>query len=152
MLKYFVENNRTCYHQKFDTWEEAIQASCEPLIKEGAIDSEYVEAIIACVNKYGPYIVIAPNIAMPHSTESAPGVYKTAISFMKVEQPVHFDPNDPEKDARLFFVLASVNHEQHLENMMNLSELLMNEELVEDLLQATSDEDLIKIAEKHQNN
>ena len=109
----------------------------------------YVEAVINCVKKYGPYIIIAPNIAMPHSTEGAEGVNETAICFMKVEEPVHFDPEDPEKDARLFFVLASADHEKHLENMMRLSEMLMNEELVEELLEAKSKEDLLAIDKKY---
>ncbi len=71
---------------------------------------------------------------------------------MKVEEPVHFDPEDPEKDARLFFVLASADHEKHLENMMRLSEMLMNEELVEELLEAKSKEDLLAIDKKYLEN
>ncbi len=149
MLKKFVENERICFHQRFESWEDAIKASCQPLINEGAIEDCYVDAVIECVKKYGPYIVIAPNIAMPHSTEGAVGVHKTAISFMKVEEPVHFDLNDPEKDARLFFVLAAENHEEHLENMMSLSEMLMNDELVEDLLNAKNKEDLLSIHLKY---
>ena len=145
MLREFVETGRYSFREKFDSWEEAIAARCEPIIKEGV----YVEAVINCVKKYGPYIIIAPNIAMPHSTEGAEGVNETAICFMKVEEPVHFDPEDPEKDARLFFVLASADHEKHLENMMRLSEMLMNEELVEELLEAKSKEDLLAIDKKY---
>ncbi len=149
MLREFVEKGRTSFHQHFDTWEEAIAASCEPIIREGVIEPVYVEAVINCVKKYGPYIIIAPNIAMPHSTEGAAGVNDTAICFMKVEEPVHFDENDPEKDARLFFVLAAKDHDQHLENMMRLSEMLMNDDLVEELLTASSNEDLLAIDTKY---
>ena len=48
---------------------------------------------------------------MPHSTEGADGCYGTAISFMKVETPVDFDPQDEEKKATLFFSLAAMDHE-----------------------------------------
>ena len=105
-----------------------------------------------CVRKYGPYIVIMPKIAMPHSQEGAVGVNKTAIGFMKLEKPVSFDPNDPEKDAQLFFTLASCNPEQHLNNMMRLSEMLMNEELVAELLEAKGPEDLLRLQEKYLDN
>ncbi|PXX80410.1 hypothetical protein DES51_1031, partial [Dielma fastidiosa] len=37
----------------------------------------------------------------------------------------------------------------HLENMMRLSEMLMNEELVEELLEAKSKEDLLAIDKKY---
>ena len=93
--------------------------------------------------------MICPNVAMPHSTLGAEGVYKTGIGFMKVEKPVAFDDNDREKDARLFFTLAAINHDQHLNNMMQLSELLMNEEVVNDLLEIHNDDDLRKVIEKY---
>lgn len=148
LLMRILDNKVTCYHEKFDSWKEALVACGQPLIKSGFITNEYIDAIIECVEKYGSYIVIAPNIAMPHSTENAKGTLKTGIGFMKVEQPVVFDENDREKDARLFFTLVSSNHEDHLANMMELSELLMDEELVEKLLTVKSDNDLRSIAEK----
>lgn len=53
--------------------------SCEVLEADGTIEENYKEDIIACVEKYGPYIVIAPNIAMPHSQEGAKGVHKQRL-------------------------------------------------------------------------
>ncbi|OYO90771.1 PTS sugar transporter subunit IIA [Lachnotalea glycerini] len=123
--------------------------SCEPLEADGTVEANYKEDIIACVEKYGPYIVIIPEVAMPHSQEGAVGVNKTAISFMKLRKPVSFDPNDREKDARLFFTLASCNPEQHLDNMMRLSEMLSNEEIVAALLEANSESDLLEIEKKY---
>lgn len=147
MLKDFVKNKHTAYHQSFKTWEEAVQASCEVLLKDNTITQDYVNSVIKCVKDFGPYIVIAPMIAMPHSTEGAVGVNDTKISFMKVEEPVHFKEDDPSYDAKLFFTLASINHEQHLKNIVSLSEMLMNDTIVEELLKATCDEDLIRIHE-----
>ena len=123
--------------------------SCESLEADGTIEANYKEDIISCVEKYGPYIVLMPNIAMPHSQEGAEGVHKTSIGFMKLDKPVSFDPEDPEKDAQLFFTLASCDPEQHLNNMARLSELLMNEEVVEALTKAETPEDLLKIQEEY---
>lgn len=149
LLEKILDNNLTSYHQEFASWQEAIKGCGETLIKEGFIDERYVEAIIKCISEYGPYVVILKDVAMPHSTLGAEGVYKTGISFMKVEKPVVFDNNDREKDARLFFTLAAVNNEEHLNNMMQLSELLMNEEIVADLLQAKNDDDFKAIITKY---
>lgn len=145
MLKEFVQNGHTAYHQHFDSWEEAIQAGCEPLLKDGSITQAYVESVIKCVHEFGPYIVIAPMIAMPHASTGAVGVNKTHIAFMKVEEPVHFDPNDPEKDATLFFTLAAVDAEKHLENMVRLAEMLSDESVVAALLKTKCDKDLLEI-------
>lgn len=150
-LKKIIDNKLTSYNDKFDNWKDSIVACGTTLINEGFITSEYIDSIIACIEKFGPYIVIAPNIAMPHSSENTLGALKTGISFMKVEEPVIFDKNDREKDARLFFTLVSTNHEEHLENMVALSETLMNDDLVRDLLEVKSDEDFIKVAKKYSN-
>ena len=149
LLNELVENKLTCYEESFDDWRDAIRANGNPLKAQGYIEDEYLDAVIACVEKFGPYIVIIPNVAMPHSTEGAPGVLKTGIGFMKVEQPVHFDPSDPEKDARLFFMLASNDSDAHLQNMMKLADMLSNEDLVNDLLDVKNDEDLLAVAAKY---
>ncbi|WP_416327085.1 PTS sugar transporter subunit IIA [[Eubacterium] hominis] len=150
MLKEIIEQKHYCFTQSFQSWEDAIRASYQPLLQDGIVEDIYVQAVIDCVKKYGPYIVIVPNIAMPHSTEGAKGCNGTAISFMKVEQEVDFDPEDPDKKARLFFSLAAVDHEQHMNNIQQLMDTLMNEEIVEALLSATSIEDLEKIAETYE--
>ena len=116
------------------------------------MEADYKDQIISCVEKYGPYIVIMPDVAMPHCQEGARGVHKTTIGFMKLEKPVSFEEGDPEKDARLFFTLASCNSDQHLENMTKLSEVLMNEDVVKELLEAKGPEDLLRIQEKYLDN
>lgn len=145
MLRDFVEKKHYKFAKQAKDWQDAIRMSCESLEADGTVEANYKEDIIACVEKYGPYIVIMPDVAMPHSQEGAVGVNKTSIGFMKLEKPVSFDENDPEKDAQLFFTLASCNPEQHLNNMMKLSEMLMNEEVVKALKKAKTPEDLLEI-------
>ena len=97
MLREFVEKKHYLFAKEAKDWEDAIIMSCKSLEADGTVESNYAHDIVECVRKYGPYIVIMPNIAMPHSQEGAVGVNKTAIGFMKLEKPVSFDPNDPEK-------------------------------------------------------
>ena len=152
MLREFVEKKHYLFIDHVDTWQDAIRMSCVSLIADGTVEQGYPEEIVRCVTKYGPYIIIMPMVAMPHSSENAKGVNKTSIGFMKVEDPVHFDPEDPEKDAKLFFTLAACDHSQHMDNMARLSEMLCNEELVNELLEAKSPEDLLKLQEKYLDN
>lgn len=150
LLTQMLNAGHVNFQERCADWQSAIRAGCEPLVATGTVDASYADEIIACIEKYGPYIVIAPDIAMPHSQENAKGVHKTAISFMKVNETVVFDADDREKDARLFFTLASQNHEQHLENMSMLATMLDNEALIADLLAAQNTDDLRAIAAKYQ--
>ena len=143
MFKELVEKNRYSFHEGFDTWQEAVRAACQPLLADGTIEPEYPEAIIAKVEELGPYIVIAPDICIPHAQEGV-GVNDTAVCFMKTEKPVSFS-DDGEHDARLFFVLASTNNAIHLQNLSEMAETLSDEDFVARLLQAKSPEDLVKL-------
>lgn len=142
MLNYFFDNDLINYSDKVITdWREAIVESCQLLLDKKIIDQTYVDEIIRCVEEHGPYIVIVPEVAMPHSSEDSEGVFGTAISFTKMKQPVQFEDEEEEKSAILFFTLAAKNAEEHMENIQNLSELLMTEGLIERLVATNSIED-----------
>ncbi len=146
MLKELVEKKRYSFHKGFDDWRDAVRAACQPLIDDGSIKTIYPDEIIKKVEELGPYIVIAPNLCIPHAQEGV-GVNETAMCFMKTEEPVHFDPNDPEKDARVFVVLASTDNNIHLQNLALLVETMSDEDKFAKILEAKTPEDLVKIEE-----
>lgn len=108
--------------------------SCEPLREQGLVTADYGGEIVECIEEFGPYIVIIPGVAMPHSTQSSINCLGTGISLTIFAHDVEFDSGDEEKRARLFFTLAAKNNEDHLKNIQNLMDLLMDEGIVERLL------------------
>lgn len=148
MLKEIITNKRYSFHDSFENWQDAIVAGCKPLEENGCIYETYSTEIIECVKKYGPYIVLMPLVALPHAQMNSSSVKKTAVGFMKVERAVQFDINNREKDANLFFTIAAENSELHMKNLMELSEILSNEKVVQALLSAKNKEDLMSISLK----
>ncbi len=146
MLKELVEKGRYSFHKGFSDWRDAVRAACQPLLDQGAIKPVYPDEIIKKVEELGPYIVIAPNLCIPHAQEGV-GVNETAMCFMQTEEPVHFDPDDPDKDARVFVVLASTDNNIHLQNLALLVETMSDEEKFAKILEAKTPEDLVKIEE-----
>lgn len=143
MFREIVDKKRYSFHEGFDDWREAVKAACQPLLDDGTIEPEYPIAIIEKVEELGPYIVIAPDICIPHAQEGI-GVNDTAICFMKTERPVSFS-DDGEHDARLFFVLASVDNEVHLKNLSEMADSLSDEDYVSKILEAKTADDLLKL-------
>ncbi|MBU2700878.1 PTS system ascorbate-specific IIA component [Sporomusaceae bacterium BoRhaA] len=141
MFKQLIEQQRVTFAEKFERWEDAVAAAAQPLVRDGAIDTSYITAMIDSIHKFGPYIVIAPNLAMPHAKGGSIGVHETAISFMKVHQPVHFGDSS-EQDAQLLFVVASVDDEAHLGMLQALVEAISVENFLERLGDIQSLEDL----------
>lgn len=150
LLREIVEKKHCKFIESAVDWQDSIRQCCKPLEADGTITDGYAQEIIDCVKKYGSYIVIIPGFALPHAMENSVCANGTAIGFMKVETPVSFCDNEPDKSATVFFTLASVDSIQHLENMRKLFRLLTNEELCADLLNVSSEEDLLKLADKYE--
>jgi PTS system ascorbate-specific IIA component len=119
--------------------EAAIRASGELLVASGRVTPEYIEQMIAAVAEFGPYIVIAPGIALAHARPSE-AVLSTGLSLAVLAEPVEFGShNDP---VRLVFALAAKDHDGHLEVLAALAERLTNEDFVNSLLNASTNDEL----------
>ena len=141
LLEQLIAQDRVIFADGFDKWEDAVKAGAQPLIRDGAIEETYIQSMVDCINKYGPYIVIAPDVAMPHAQGGGVGVNETAIAFMKTRRKVHFS-DSPEHDARLFFVLASVNNDAHMDMLQALVEEISDEDFLAKLVEVDNLEKL----------
>lgn len=110
-------------------WEEAIGAAGQLLVNTGAIEARYIDSMINCVKKIGPYIVIAPGIAMPHSRPED-GVKKICLSMVQLATPVSFSSlkNDP---VDLIFALGAVDYESHFRVLSELWQILNDPSAIE---------------------
>ncbi len=144
MFNQLIAENRVLFADKFASWQEAVAAAAQPLVRDGAIDASYIDAMIASILTHGPYIVIAPNVAMPHAQGGNSGVHQTAISFMRVKEPVAFS-DSPEHAAQLLFVLASIDSENHLQMLQALVEAISEDGFLEELAEVENTDDLKRL-------
>lgn len=145
VLQTIVEKKHYKFVDSVESWQEAVRLSAESLVADGSVDADYYKQIVACIEKYGPYVVFEHYVAMPHSQENASGVHKTGIGFMRVKEEVSFgkDEDGEEKVAKLFFTLAACNPEEHLNNIQQLMGVFCNEELLDALMAANTPEDIL---------
>lgn len=144
LLREIYEQKHYAFVEGSFSWQDAVRECCKPLEADGTCDETYAEEIIACIEKHGPYIIITPNVAMPHSTEGAKGAHKTAIGFMHTSEPVSFG-DEPDQQVQTFFTLCSTDPEAHLQNMQRLVTTLLNEEALERIKNISSPEELLEI-------
>lgn len=109
----------------------AIKIAGELLVNSGRVQPEYVNSMLEAVEKFGPYIVIAPGIALAHGKPSD-AVLATGLSLLVLNQPIAFEhsQNDP---VSLVFGLAATDHESHIDLMAELANYLSDQELVNSL-------------------
>jgi len=115
-------------------WKQAIELAGDALVTSKRTTTQYTEAMIQAFEELGPYMVIAPGIALAHARPSE-AVLGTGLSLITLSEPVVFgsEANDP---VRLVIGLAAVDHDSHIDLMAALSDLLMDVMKVNMLLQA----------------
>lgn len=127
------------------TPQEAIRRAGFLLVQEGIIKEEYVLAMVDSYEKQGPYIVLAPGIAMPHARPEM-GVNSPGVSLVQLATPVEFghSSNDP---VYLVVALAGSTSEEHVGILHRLSLVLGNQDQVDVLKRAVSYKEVQKIVE-----
>ncbi|MDR1769292.1 MAG: PTS sugar transporter subunit IIA [Hungatella sp.] len=120
-------------------WREAIRLSVEPLEEQGYVEARYKEEIIANIESLGPYIVIAPYVALPHARPEQ-GVIKSQISITLFKEAVQFDHK--EAPVKLFIVLAAADQDGHLDALVKISEVLQSSNSIETIISAEDTETL----------
>jgi PTS system ascorbate-specific IIA component len=128
--------------ESVDTRSAAIEIAGELLVQSGKAKHSYVASMLEAVERFGPYIVIAPGIALAHGKPSE-DVIETGLSLLLVKQAIEFQhaQNDP---VQLVFGLAATDHESHIETMAKLAELLSDQDRVSTLL-TSSDSEQIRV-------
>lgn len=103
-------------------WEDAVRKAAQPLIDLEMVTRGYVDDIVLGVNVLGPYIVIAPRVALPHARPES-GALRPALGVVTLASPVPFGSaeNDP---VKFLFPLSATDNDGHLGALQALVEML----------------------------
>ena len=110
-------------------WRAAVREAGALLVATGVTSAEYTDEMVQTVEKLGPYIVLAPGIALAHSRPS-PAVNRSGIAWLQLAEPVEFghQKNDP---VWLVVALAALDHDGHIELMSSLAAVLSDTGLLD---------------------
>jgi len=120
-----IDNNSIKLQAQASNWREAIKIGTDLLIASGAIQPSYHDAIISSIEELGPYICIAPNLALPHARPEN-GVLRTAFALVTLEEPIYFEGEEEPVDVLI--TLAGSSSDEHMEGLMEVTQVLDDEE------------------------
>ncbi|GMA43150.1 PTS maltose transporter subunit IIBC [Tetragenococcus halophilus subsp. halophilus DSM 20339] len=145
MLKELLTENTIDTQVNVNDWKEAIIYGGKILEEEGTIDRTYTNSMVESVEKFGPYIVIAPHIALAHAS-SKDGVHKIGMSLITLDKGINFGnkENDP---VYTVICLAAIDHNSHLKALSELVEAL-KEEQFNRLLRSSDKEGILQYIDK----
>nr|WP_281163930.1 PTS sugar transporter subunit IIA [Allofustis seminis] len=143
MIEDVLQEDAILLNKTVSDWREAIRMVAEPLLKKGAIQDKYIEAMISSVLDNGPYIVVGNHIALAHARPED-GVNELGLSVITLNPPIEFghDQNDP---VKIMFCLAAVDSHSHLNIMKTLAKIILDDKVVEKLIASNSAKEFQKI-------
>jgi PTS system mannitol-specific IIA component/PTS system ascorbate-specific IIA component len=115
--------------------------AAEKLLEKDYITQEYVDAAINNIVKNGPYIIIIPKVAIPHSRPED-GVHETSASLLKLNTPVMYPK---ENSVKVVLMLAAADSEKHLKMISSLTDLFSDEEKMDRIFESTTKEEILEI-------
>ena len=142
MLKDHITTDLIKLQVEARNWEDAVRAGGELLVKAELCEKRYVDAMVNAVRDMGPYMVLAPGIALAHGRPED-GVLKAGMSIINLKNPVEFgsEANDP---VSLVISFGGVDSDSHVGMLKELALFLMDEANQRLLKTATKIDEIMK--------
>lgn len=144
MLSERLTPDRIRFAADVGSWQQAIELVAAPLIDDGSISPDYVDAMkTAVAAPGGTYIDLGFGVALAHARPES-GVLRPGLSYLRVRPAVDL-ADDPAHPIDLFLCLAASDSSEHIQTMQQLASLLTDEDARTGLLNATTPADVTSV-------
>lgn len=115
-------------------WRAAVRLAGLALANSGAALPSYADEMIRMIEEHGPYVVIAPGLALAHA-RPGPAVLADGLAVVTLATPVAFGHphNDP---VSVVLGLAISSADRHLESIAALANVFNDSSAIVDLAAA----------------
>jgi PTS system ascorbate-specific IIA component len=130
-------------HVQVDDWRAAVRAAGAALADCGIAEPSYADEMIRMIEEHGPYVVIAPGLALAHA-RPGPSVLRDGIAVVTLATPVDFGHpyNDP---VSVVLALAVGTADEQIALVAELANVFNDSSAITDLASAESVEDVRRI-------
>ncbi|MDU2207629.1 PTS sugar transporter subunit IIA [Veillonella sp.] len=147
MLQDLLSEDNVSFRYPAETWEDVIRHGGQLMVDAGFTDPTYTEAMIDVVRDMGPYIVLAPGLAMPHARPEM-GAKQVGTALVTLEKPIDF--GSPENDpVSVAVFLCAPNKEEHIQLLTDIATLFEDEEFLDAAVNFESIEDVEAFLSEH---
>lgn len=119
-------------------WRAAVGAAGAALERSGSTGPGYTERMVAVIEEFGAYVVIAPGLALAHA-RPGPDVLTEGLAVVTLAEPVAFGHphNDP---VSVVLGLAVTSGDEHVHFVAELANVFNNKSVIPALAAATDAE------------
>jgi PTS system ascorbate-specific IIA component len=123
-----------------EDWRAAVRLAGSALAASGAAKPAYADEMIRMIDEHGPYVVIAPGLALAHA-RPGPAVIADGLAVVTLAKPVSFGHphNDP---VSVVIGLAIERSDVHLASVADLANVFNDSSAIPALRDAKSIDDV----------
>lgn len=147
LLQDLLSEDNVSFRYPAETWEDVIRHGGQLMVDAGFTDPTYTAAMIDVVRDMGPYIVLAPGLAMPHARPEM-GAKQVGAALVTLEKPIDF--GSPENDpVSVAIFLCAPNKDEHIQLLTDIATLFEDEEFLDAAVNFESIEDVQSFLAEH---
>lgn len=147
LLQDLLSEDNVSFRYPAETWEDVIRHGGQLMVDAGFTNPTYTEAMIDVVRDMGPYIVLAPGLAMPHARPEM-GAKQVGAALVTLEKPIDF--GSPENDpVSVAIFLCAPNKDEHIQLLTDIATLFEDEEFLDAAVNFESIEDVQSFLAEH---
>ena len=147
LLQDLLSEDNVSFRYPAETWEDVIRHGGQLMVDAGFTDPTYTEAMIDVVRDMGPYIVLAPGLAMTHARPEM-GAKQVGAALVTLEKPIDF--GSPENDpVSVAIFLCAPNKDEHIQLLTDIATLFEDEEFLDAAVNFESIEDVQSFLAEH---
>ncbi|MES2092809.1 MAG: PTS sugar transporter subunit IIA [Actinomycetota bacterium] len=126
-----------------DDWRAAVRVAGRALAASGAARPGYADEMIRMIDEHGPYVVIAPGLALAHA-RPGPDVLADGLAVVTLATPVAFGHphNDP---VSVVLGLAIKSADAHIETVAELANVFNDSSAIARLAAAATTAEVLDI-------
>ncbi|HEV7742739.1 MAG TPA: PTS sugar transporter subunit IIA [Pseudolysinimonas sp.] len=123
-------------------WRAAVGLAGAALARTGAAEAAYADEMIRMIDEHGPYVVIAPGLALAHA-RPGPEVLSDGLSVVTLATPVSF--GHPYNDPVHVVLGLAAGFATHLSVVAALANVFNDSDAVDRLAAATTPDEVREI-------
>lgn len=143
-IQYITRNKAVICGLKAKDWQDAILSGGKVLLDQQGVTPGYLKTIVDKCKANGPYIVIAPGIAMPHARPEE-GARSLCYGIVTLAEPVVFGDPDNDPISLLIFMAAASVREHNEQAVSQIADICDDEDLVASIMNAKSDKEILAL-------
>ncbi len=144
LLDYLKKEN-IVIKEKETNWRNVVKIIGNILLEDGCIEESYIQSMKNLVDECGTFMVLNQRLMLLHA-ENNNDVFKTGVSFLKLNYPVTFPDN---KKLMYIFGLSCLSKEEISETLNDMVILAENDEFFSEIERKNDQAEILETIKKY---